>query len=316
MPTTPAHGRRRNEPSVLARYALLALGLAAWHLTPLPALITSVIVATIPVEHDVEIGLAYIAEAQLERKLVRSSVLESAVQTISERVLSGLPARDRTRYAWRFRVLDDAAVNAIALPGGFVFLNVGLLRAAKSAEEVAGVVAHEMGHVLARHSQKRMIEERLLGTLFKSLTHDDGDDEDEGFGERVAETLARGAMQLSGLRFSRANEFEADAKGSELLRASGIGVRGMVSFFESLLQAEKGATPDALSNSVAGIDSIREWLSTHPATSERIATLHKQIDALPASDRRRAWGDANAFARGDVVVDWARVRRELSVVRP
>ena len=90
----------------------------------------------------------------------------------------------------------------------------------------------------------------------------------------------------------------------------------MVSFFEHLLRAEKGATPDALSSSVAAVDSIREWLSTHPATSERIATLKKQLDALPANDRRRAWGDADAFARGgDVVVDWARVRRELSVMR-
>jgi predicted Zn-dependent protease len=310
MPPARAH----NGPSAGIRYALLALGLAAWHLTPLPTLITSVIVATIPVEHDIDIGRAYIAEAQLERKLVRSSVLESAVQTISARVLSGLPAHERERYAWRFRVLDDPAVNAFALPGGFVFLNVGLLRAAKSAEEVAGVVAHEMGHVLSRHAQKRMIEERLLGTLFQSLTHDDGDDEDEGFGERVAETLARGAMQMGGLRFSRANEFEADAKGSELLRAAGIGVSGMVTFFEGLLRAEGGSTPNSLPNSLAAVDSIREWLSTHPATSERIASIKQQVEALPAHARRRAWGDANALAHA---VDWARVRRELALtVRP
>jgi predicted Zn-dependent protease len=301
---------RRDEPSALVRYSLLGLAIAAWHLTPLPTLVTSVLVVAMPVEHDVEIGLAYVESAGLDRKVVRSHVLDNAVQSIAGRVLAALPRSERDRYAWQFAVLDDRDVNAFALPGGFVYLNLGLLRAAGSAEEVAGVLAHEMGHVLSRHSQKRMIEERLLGTLFKALTHEDGDEENEGFGERMAETLARGAMQLGGLKFSRANEFEADARGAQLLRDSGVGVSGMVTFFESLLKMEGGRSREGSGALPLAVASVREWMSTHPATTERIATLRAELDALPPRERQRAWAGAGGGPLGGS--DWSRVKQELS----
>ena len=283
------------------RYGLLGAAIVMWQLTPLPTLVTSVVVALMPIESDVEIGQAYVEMSGLRRRVLRDRVLDDAVGAISGRVLQALSRREREQYAWQFQVVDDDSVNAFALPGGWVFLNCGLLRATRTPEEVAGVVAHEMGHVLSRHSQKRMIEERLISTLLRALVHEDGDDEQEGFGERVAETLARGALQLGALRFSRANEFEADARGSKLLRAAGIGVGGMVSFFEELLRLEADAPSSALS---------REWLSTHPATTERIRTLRAQVDELPAAERARAWsGGAMRFRE----LDWEAVRRAAAI---
>lgn len=300
--------RQQRARSALARYAVLGVAIAAWHLTALPALVTSAIVSFMPVSHDVEIGLAFVEQSGLGSKVVRSRLLDEAVGAISRKVLGALSRAERERFVWQFSVVEDESVNAFALPGGLVYLNLGLLLAASSAEELAGVLAHEVGHVLCRHGQQRMVEERLVGTLLEALLHEDGDEEDEGFVERLAETLTRGALQLGGLRFSRRNELEADARGAALLRGAGVGVGGMAAFFESLLHAEARAPGSAPPPAVSG---VQEWLSTHPATAERVRTLRAQVDGLPEAERRRAWSGSGRISQQ---VDMAAVRREAQAV--
>jgi len=139
------------------RYGVLGVVLAAWNLTPLPTAVSTIVVSMMPIEHDMEIGSAYVAEAQLAARTVHVREVDVTLQHIADRLVSALPPRDQHRFARTFRVLRDPAINAFALPGGFIYVNSGLLATASSAQEVAGVLAHEMGHVLARHSQKRLM---------------------------------------------------------------------------------------------------------------------------------------------------------------
>lgn len=296
------------------KYSLMALALAVWQVTPLPRLITDVVVAMMPIENDVEIGAAFVRESQLDRRVVDTRRLPSvhrAMQHITSTLLSALPERERRQYEWRVEIVRDPAVNAFALPGGFIYLNSGLIESARSAGEVAGVLAHEMGHVLARHSQKRMLEEKLLTHLLKALVHEDGDDQDESFAQRVAETLARGAIQLGRLRYSRANEFEADALGFELLANARVGAGGMIGFFNHLLELERAG--GRAHDTPAALASVQSWLSTHPATDERIDALRTSIAELPARDRREQ--ELGGRALRDHVGDWDAVQRELASMR-
>ena len=158
------------------------------------------------------------------------------------------------------------------------------------------------------------IEYRIVSTLLRALVHDDGDAETEGFAERIAETLARSAIELGSLRFSRANEFEADGLGYHILVKSGVGVRGMLAFFESLLSTEdrlrRSGHASGSSDTAPLLVSVQEWLSTHPATRERIQSIRHKVDSLPASRRV----DALDGRRGrplDELIDWGSVRDAL-----
>jgi predicted Zn-dependent protease len=165
----------------------------------------------------------------------------------AERYVSGLlqpllEALGPTPFHFQLMVVDDAAVNAFALPGGYVVVNSGLLEEAESGEEVAAVLAHELSHVTSRHSTQR-----LAGSL----------------GVSVALGLVLGVVdlgapaytvaQLAGLGYERRQEHEADERGRALLMRAGISPLGMATFFERL-----SAAP-----------TLPELISTHPDPGER-----------------------------------------------
>ena len=165
-------------------------------------------------------------------------------------------------YTFRFAVIDAPAINAFALPGGYITVHMGLLDAADSGEEVAAVLAHEMRHVTERHGLRRIAHQlggaAALGMLFGAV--------DMG-------ALGGVAIGLMGRAYDRDQEREADAEGHALLVDAQIDPRGMTTFFERL--AKEGASVPAL-------------LSTHPASAERSAAaaarggLDGPARALPA----------------------------------
>lgn len=142
------------------------------------------------------------------------------------------------------RVVDDESVNAFALPGGFVTVNIGLLQEAESGEEVAGVLAHELQHALLRHGTRRMLRELGMSAILGLLT---------GGGD--LQTLSGMASNLIGLSYDRDQESEADARGVELLRKAGIDASGLARFFERLAKSGDAAPP--------------ALLSTHPDPGDR-----------------------------------------------
>lgn len=246
---------------------LAASLLLAWLLTPLPAWLAFHVVQSIPLRHDIELGRSVAAQFQ------RQAVYDRGLQAMGERLLRGMrseiPYIDE--YRWEFRLLNDETVNALACPGGFVFVNRGLRRMA-SDDELAAVLGHEIGHILHRHSLQRMVQNRLGTILLEALLHGDGDGVNEDFGSEVAGILVRGADTLLGLSYSRANEYEADSVAWWSALNAGYPPEAAVSFFRKL---------------GGGGGAFTTWLSTHPATQDRIAALDEKGRELQQLRRQR-----------------------------
>jgi predicted Zn-dependent protease len=163
-----------------------------------------------------------------------------------------LAAGPPSPYTMRVYVVNRPVVNAVAAPGGHVMIFHGLLERTSTPEELAGVVGHELQHVLRRHTTRAVIQDVGTGLLLMALTGD------------VTGPLAYGlqtARALGELRYSRRAEEEADLEGMKMLLAARVDPAEMIAFFEKI-QKEEGAQPRALT-----------YLSSHPMPAERIARL-------------------------------------------
>lgn len=211
----------------------------------------------VPVAWEERLGEAVIAHvAPVERRCADSghaSALDKIVATLTA------PLRERP-YTFRVIVVDDPVINALAAPGGFIVVFRGLLEQTRSAEELAGVLAHEAQHILLRHSTRAVLEHASTGLLVAALTGD------------VTGAMSYGLESgrvLGLLRYSRRNEEEADRAGMQMLLASGIDPSGMITFYE-LLRKRAGEVPTPLT-----------YLSTHPSPGDRIEKLKALAGASP-----------------------------------
>lgn len=212
--------------------------------------------------------------------------LQAYVTRIGERlkVVSELPDLKFT-----FTLLNSDVVNAFALPGGYVYLSRGLLALAENEAEMAGVMAHEIGHVAARHSAQRYTRGALaqgglaLGTILAGV-----------FGGRAA---AEAAQQLGGAGaqaylagYSRDQEFQADELGVRYLARAGYDPKAMASFLEKL------GRNDQLARKLAGKagqpDPATSWFATHPRTPERVARAAEQAGSGDGEIEQAAYLDA------------------------
>lgn len=203
----------------------------------------------IPYEQEAQLGELALQQTRLTVKLVADGPAVEALRTIGAPLTSGSPHR------YRWFVADDPAVNAFAAPGGVVVVNSGLLRAARSPEEVAGVLAHEIAHAELRHTLKMMVKGLGLRALVGLL-----------LGDFSGSAMTEVASHLTELSFSREAEREADREGMRRLVAANIDPHGMLSFFETLDKEQKLVPP--------------AFLSTHPDTAERLASLRQELAAM------------------------------------
>jgi len=252
-------------------YLLAAIVIAylAWTFTPIADLVTDVIVEMIPVERDVELGRAAVMQARY-RVLPDSN----SVSMIGRNLVSKLPSAVTRHLDFQFHIIEEDYVNAFAYPGGRIFVTRRLIDDLHaSRDEIAAVLAHEIGHVVSRHSQKQIIKKQVLGYILSALTREDGDGYRETFGENIHELLLGVASQFSTMSFSRSNEYEADNRGFENLLLAGMDPRGMISFFEKLQ-----ARTSHGSHQRQALSAASDWFSTHPHTEERIKALTKKLD--------------------------------------
>lgn len=204
-------------------------------------------VDAVPVSWEEKLGeLAFTAE---ESQVVTDPAIAGPVQKIVDKLVA---AADDPRYKFDVKVIRDEQINAFAAPGGKVVVFTGLLDAAETPEEVAGVLAHEIQHVLRRHSLKG-IAQRLKWTLVVAICIGD-------VGSMQEAILAK-APALMELSFGRSMEREADQRGFALLKKADIDPAGLRTFFKRL-QEEKGDIPGVL-----------KMLSTHPMHEERVEYL-------------------------------------------
>ncbi len=223
---------------------LLLLGILLWEHDR----IANWAISHVPVAQERKLGEAVFAQTKARLRVVEGPSA-AMVREIGARLTKG------SAFAYEFYVADDSTVNAFAMPGGFVVVHTGLLALAGNAEEVAGVLAHEVQHVEKRHSLKAMAKSAGLMVTVSMVFGDLGG-------------LVSLGQDLIGLKFSRQHETEADTEGLKALVGAGIAPAGMRDFFRKMGEKEK---------------LNLGWLSSHPASEERHAALDAAIKALPAA---------------------------------
>lgn len=189
-----------------------------------------------------------------EVRLYRNAEVNRYVQEIGQRLAAN---SDRPNLPYTFQVVDDNSVNAFATLGGFVYVNTGLLKTADNEAELASVIAHEIGHIGGKHLVKQM-RQRALASGVATVA---GLDRNQAVAIGVDLALNRPR--------SRQDEFDADKRGLRTLTRAGYAQSAMVSFMQKLLKSGSGPS----------------FLSTHPATSDRITNLKRAISAQPSSAR-------------------------------
>jgi predicted Zn-dependent protease len=234
----------------------------------------------IPVAVEEKIGETAFAQHTLGRKLLDSDEIQAAVEELIGPLVAAVGSE---RYEFECHVIEDATVNAFALPGGITVLHTGLIMKAESAEEILGVLAHEIAHVTEQHSMRGLIQAAGLTLVLSATFGDVGG---------LAGVLVNNSAFLMQMSFSRDHESEADEVGMEFLVKADIDPRGMVSFFERLRKLEQEAREEGGTElTIPGL----ELLSTHPATEERIAELEKAIDQLSKTSYQKSGFDLEAF---------------------
>jgi hypothetical protein len=227
-------------------------------------------------QQDIEIGSQAAAEVRKRYPAVKSAELQKYVRRIGERLASQREARE-SGFTFSFTVINDKAINAFALPGGPAFVFTGLIVAAENEAQIAGVLGHEMSHVILRHGTNQASKANLVqlpAILAGVLT-----------GSNLLMQLTNlGAVSLL-LKFSRTDETEADALSARLMNEAGYNPIEMARFFEKLQTADIAHPP--------------ELLSDHPDPGNRVRAVEAEIFALPQASYRAASGD---FAREKALV--------------
>lgn len=209
----------------------------------------------IDTQTEVQMGLESDRGIRQEYPVLDDASIQEYVNTVGARCAENSERQD-IRYT--FTVLDSEILNAFAAPGGYIYVTSGLLAAADDEAELAGVLSHEIGHVIGRHSVRAMQNALGVQVIAEILL---GDREGGGWGQ-----VAGAGAGLFMLRNSRENEFQADQFGVKLAVVSGYDPEGVLRFFEKLL-AETGGGPEGFAG----------WLSTHPATQDRIERAREEI---------------------------------------
>jgi predicted Zn-dependent protease len=214
----------------------------------------------VPRAVDKQVGELAREHMPLEGSVSNDPVLTKAVDEIVKR----LAERTDNSFEFDVRVVDAPVLNAFALPGGPIVVYTGLLRAAESPEQVAGVLAHEIAHVTRRHGMQRIVQSLGVVAVVQLLFGDVS-----GVAAIAVELLREGAINS----YSRDHEREADMTGVQLLHDAAIDPDGLAQFF-ALLEKKEGNLPAAIA-----------WLGTHPDLSSRVREVR---------ERERQLGPTNA----------------------
>jgi peptidase M48-like protein len=213
-------------------------------------------------EGEIRMGKQYAQEVEATSKLIRDPAISEYVNRIGQNLVRNSDAQ----VPFTIKVIDSDEVNAFALPGGFFYVNSGLILAADEEAELAGVMAHEIAHVAARHATRQMTRAQWanIGTI--PLIFVGG-----GIGYAVRSAVGLG-LPLTFLSFSRGFESEADYLGLQYMYKAGYDPNAFVQFFEKL-QAREKKKPGTLAKA----------FSTHPQTPDRISKSQDEIaKILPA----------------------------------
>jgi predicted Zn-dependent protease len=282
--SAPAFGRRFHDPSrrrsrlfftIAAAVTSIAAGVAMY-LWAIPAA-AGVLAERVPVSWEERLGNAAVEQIMASHRRCVDPEREAAVAAIVKRLLEPVA---RVPYAFRVTVVDDSMVNAFAVPGGQIVLLRGLVERSRTPEELAGVLAHEIQHVLRRHATRLLLQHASTGLLLVAVSGD------------LTGVMAYGiesARVLGTLTYSRHLESEADVEGLRMLLAADVDPKGMIAFFEMLRSRERG------------LPSAARYLASHPLAADRVESL-KRLASVSHRSRPvevgREWDDVRRICRG------------------
>ena len=239
-----------NQPRYFTR---LAAGLASCALLGACA-------GSISQQEEVQLGAQTAAQVNAQLPMLNDATVNSYVNSLGNSIAR---RTSRADLDWRFAVVNTEVINAFALPGGYIYVNRGVISRASNESELAGVLGHEIEHVVRRHSLKQM--EQAQGA-------------NVGVGIACALTgvcnnqVAAAAIQVGGTavfaKFSRADEVQADEGGFFNVMNAGINPRGMLTFFQKLLAEEQQS---------GGSGPASAWFADHPGTQDRIADIQRLL---------------------------------------
>jgi Zn-dependent protease with chaperone function len=230
-----------------------------------------------PVSEDVELGRQAAAEARQQLPVMRDDLVTSYVETVGRRLVAAIPPElQHPEFHYTFETVNVREINAFALPGGPMFVNRGMIEAANTEGEVAGVMAHELSHVILRHGtaqaskatkyQVGQVAGAILGAIIGG-----------GWGQVISQGTQFG-LGAAFLRFSREYEQQADIEGSQIMARAGYDPQDMANMFKTIEQQGGSSGP--------------QWLSDHPNPGDRYEYISREAKTLRVSNPIR---DTRAF---------------------
>lgn len=227
-------------------------------------------------QQEVELGAGAAAQVSEQLPLVKDAAVVRYVTSLGNQLAQATDSRGLT---WYFTVVDSKEINAFALPGGWVYVNRGLIEKATNMSELAGVLAHEIGHITRRHSVQQMQQGQGANvglSLLCTLTN-------------VCESGAtQAAINIGGsalfAKLSRGDEAQADEEAVATVVKAGISPLGIPEMFRLLLSARQ-----------SNPNSLDAFFASHPMEESRITATEAQIAKYPASALQRLTRDTNAF---------------------
>lgn len=238
----------------LSLFALVFLVLAGL-LVAFAGRITALALPLVPREVDEKLGAMIFLSIEKTQTACAAPEALSYVEALAAPLEAAV---EQKSYSFRYFVADDPVANAFALPGGYIIVNRGLVESASDSSEVAGVLAHELQHVIQRHSTTRALKQASMSILFQLF-----------FSGTGLGTPAQIYSTFSSSSFSRAQESDADERGALLLVRAGIDPAALGRFLTRI-------SKDSL--------SVPEWLSSHPDSPARARSLEGYALAGPARE--------------------------------
>lgn len=212
----------------------------------------------VSLEEEWQFGQQLARDIERQMPMVNDPAVTSYIEQMGRRIVA---RTEMANLPWQFHVVQNNDVNAFAIPGGHVYVHTGLINAADNASELAGVMAHEISHGVARHATEQISKQYGLSIIAGAVLGQNP----AGYQQLLAQLIGTGALA----RFSRDAEREADRLGVRYMHAAGYNPRGMPSMFRKLL-ARQQSQPGA----------VEKFFSTHPVTDERIRDTENQASKL------------------------------------
>jgi predicted Zn-dependent protease len=212
------------------------------------------------VEGQINMGRQYAEQIDSSSKLIKDPVITEYINRLGQNIVRN----SDSKVPFTIKVIDSDAINAFALPGGFFYVNTGLILAADNEAEVAGVMAHEIAHVAACHIARQQTRGTLAQLATIPVVIMTG-----GIGGLAAQEAAGLLLPVTFLKFSRGFESEADYLGVQYMYKSGYDPQSFTAFFEKI-EAQEKKKPGTLSRA----------FDSHPQTPDRVAKSQEEIEKL------------------------------------